>query len=237
MWLAAAFGAWSLLLAACHDDPSLQSARQGSGEGADTVFGPHGAVGAAGSSAALVRDCEQACNDKHQAVFATPYYQALTACYCDSCGKSCATMCADPSRDPTPGDDCSRCIVDLQNRDACKAQFEEAQQGCGAETECVSWTMCRETCVHGEGGPRTELCGLAYDPTVPACEACYEQQCCASGKACAKSADCVALLGCASNCGDDRSCAKGCLAAHEEGAGLIDALSTCVDRSCASTCN
>jgi hypothetical protein len=84
--------------------------------------------------------------------------------------------------------------------------------------------------------PPPPPCGLLYDATIPACEACFEEGCCDTGKACLADADCLAVLVCLEGCGTDTSCGKQCAAAHKAGTTTLRAALTCAQAACAAAC-
>ena len=80
-------------------------------------------------------------------------------------------------------------------------------------------------------------CGLAnLKLSKNACDACAADACCTQWKACDKNAECVALLKCAVECGNDQDCVQTCVFLHEEGRNDVVVVNECQKKNCATQC-
>lgn len=82
----------------------------------------------------------------------------------------------------------------------------------------------------GGGGDPTECAGFGSSG-IASCDACLRQNCCAAAAACATNASCTGLDECQALC-SDASCTDECVAAYSEGAGILDALDSCMASAC-----
>lgn len=84
------------------------------------------------------------------------------------------------------------------------------------------------------GGAAT--CGALSSPDA-ACQACLEQSCCTPALTCSNNADCLGLSNCLASCQtSNQPCITGCQSLHAPGQASYNAFISCLQMSCAATC-
>ena len=78
--------------------------------------------------------------------------------------------------------------------------------------------------------------GCAWEEDECACLVCIDEHCSTQEEACALSADCVNLIDCIIECGDDDACVEGCASTYSAGVDPLIALLDCRDERCSIQC-
>jgi hypothetical protein len=83
--------------------------------------------------------------------------------------------------------------------------------------------------------PGGNECG-GQGSSIPACDSCFRQNCCAQGAACGGNLDCLDYWDCAVSCGQDSVCRADCGDLYPGGESSYAALESCLLGRCASQC-
>ncbi len=153
---------------------------------------------------------------------------------CDTC---LDTSCCSQNQACVNDADCSALIAcgNACTDDTCFANCFSAHPS-GAKILDTLMTCVETSCVSACGGPPPSSSACGFETGDPSCTACLDAGCCGDANACLNEPDCIALLDCASVC-NDNACIASCEAKHPTGASKMNALSSCANTKCGSTCN
>jgi MYXO-CTERM domain-containing protein len=182
-------------------------------------------------SACTTVACQNQCIQTHAA--GADLYFAITDCMCDACPSQCGSdpMCAKPQcgfelNDASCGacSDAKCCAQEQACADnaTCTSCASTSNPSCDTNPLFIGWGECLTDHCATECNLATAPCG--FTSSMPACQTCFEGQCCNEAKACAGNSTCVS---CVTTSPKPAGCDTNALAQAFEG---------CIEDNCGTEC-
>jgi hypothetical protein len=122
------------------------------------------------------------------------------------------------------------------HHDAAMMPMEAAVEDAPAETGDDGGSGTMDTGVPDVG----TMCRLTFEYGSQQCDSCMAQNCCAPDNACGNDPNCLALIMCVTQCQADPdagpNCPNACAQMYPQAMNEIDAVSNCINMSCAAMC-